>query len=159
MPYQVGLPLIANSVGLFGEIASTSWDYIEHIVLVHHNGRGLGRERNSYLFGRPITLSYVFAVVEPSKNLVDGSLLLLQLLHLQALATSSCLLGEILFCLFHKLDVFYPQLFGDDVQISSWVDIALDVGDLGVVETSYNLEDSIDCSNMREESISQACTC
>lgn len=27
---------MADSVGLFGEPASTSWDYIELMVLVHH---------------------------------------------------------------------------------------------------------------------------
>ena len=102
----------------------------------------------TYLFWCPVPFPDIVAVFQKLQDLLDRGLLFLQLLHLETLATSSRQLAHGLFCLLHEFDIFYPQLLADDVQISRWVDIALDVDDLGVVEASDDLEDSIDSSNV-----------
>lgn len=92
------------------------------------------------------------------EDLLNSSLLFLQLLHLQRLTTSSRLLNQDLVFLLNELNVLYPELFADDLQVADGVDVTLDVNDLGIVETSYDLEDGIDGANMRKESVAETGT-
>ena len=112
----------------------------------------------SYLLWRPVVVSHVLALLQVVQDLLDRRLFLLELLHLQRLTTALRLLQDVLVRLLHKLDILNSQLFADDVQVSYWVDIALDVDDLGIVEASYDLEDGIDGSDMRQESVAQTST-
>jgi hypothetical protein len=85
-------------------------------------------------------------------------LLLLQLLHLQALAASPGLLDELLERLLDELDVLEAELLGNDVQVTERVDITLNVDDLGIVESADDLEDGIDGANVRQEGVSETGT-
>jgi hypothetical protein len=112
----------------------------------------------AHLFGTPVSLPHILAVFQQLQDLVDGGFLFFQLLHLETLATSSRLFGQVLFSLLHKLNVFQPQLFRNNVQVPGRVDISLNVDNFRIVETSYNLEDGIDGSDVRQKGIAQAST-
>lgn len=60
--------------------------------------------------------------------------------------------------LLDEFDVFDPQLLANNVEIPHWIYIALDVNDLGIVKAAYYLEDSIDCSDVRQESVAETGT-
>jgi hypothetical protein len=85
-------------------------------------------------------------------------LLFLEFLHLQALATSSGLLDKEAERLLDEFSVLDAQLFSNDLQVTNWIDIALDVDDLGIVEASHDLENSIDGANVRQECVSKTGT-
>ena len=112
----------------------------------------------TYLLWAPVALADVLAILQHGEDLLDSSLLLLELLHLQRLATASCLLDEVLERLLDKLDVLETELLADDVQVTDWVDIALDVNNLGVVKASHDLEDGIDSANVRQEGVTKTST-
>jgi len=156
---QTGLLLMQSRCVVFRWDCSTSWDYsnIKFLFIIESVKERHGWNE-TYLFWTPSTLSNVLAVFQPRKNFVDGSLFLFQFLHLQTLTTSASLLGQCFLRLLDELDVFYPQLFWDNVQVSCGVNVAFDVCDLGIVETSHNLEDSIDCSDVWQESITKTST-
>lgn len=61
-------------------------------------------------------------------------------------------------CLLDELDILDPKLVRDDLKITHRVDIALYVNDLSIIEASHNLEDSVDCSDVRQESIAETST-
>lgn len=92
------------------------------------------------------------------QDLGHGGLLLTQLLHLQALTTTTGLLVQVLEGLFDELNILDAQLLVDDGQITDGVDIALDVDDLGIVETTNDLEDGIDGANVRQEGVTETGT-
>ena len=50
--------------------------------------------------------------------------------------------------LLHPLDILQAQLRLDDLHITDGVDLAFDVDDLGIVECTNNLEDTIDGTDM-----------
>lgn len=102
----------------------------------------------TYLFGAPVALSDVLASFEHLKDLLHGGKFLLQLLHFQALSTPPGILNKLFMRLLDELDILDPEFLADDVQITDRVDIALHVDDLGVVETSHDLEDGIDGANV-----------
>jgi hypothetical protein len=112
----------------------------------------------TYLLWCPNTLSHIFAVLEHGKNPLDGRLLLLELLHLQALATPAGFLDELFERLLDELNVLEAQLLGDDVQVAERVYVTLNVNDLGIVEAAHDLENSIDGANMRQEGVSKTGT-
>jgi hypothetical protein len=113
---------------------------------------------STYLLWCPNTLPHIFAVLEHGKNSLDGRLLLLELLHLQTLATPAGFLDELFERLLDELNVLEAQLLGNDVQIAERVDVTLDVNDLGIVEAADDLEDGIDCANVGQEGISETGT-
>lgn len=92
------------------------------------------------------------------KDLLDGGLLLLELLHLKALATSPGLLDVVLVGLLDELDILDAQFLADDVQITGGVDVTLDVNNLSIVEATNDLEDGIDSTNVRQESVAETGT-
>jgi len=71
--------------------------------------------RRTYLLGSPVPFTYVLAILEHSENLFNSRLLLLELLHFQALAASPCLFDKFLERLFDELNILEAQLLGDDV--------------------------------------------
>lgn len=85
-------------------------------------------------------------------------MLLLELLHLQTLTASPCLLLKSNECLLSELNVFQAQLLGDDVQVTDRVNVTLNVDDLGVVEASDYLEDGIDGTDVRQEGVTETGT-
>jgi hypothetical protein len=137
---------------------SKSWDY-RAIALCHLvTGGNRGEIGCTYLLWAPFALADVLAILQHSKNLLDGSLLLLELLHLKRLATTSCLLDEVLERLLCELNVLETKLLADDVQVTDGVNVTLNVNDLGVVEASHDLEDGIDGADVRQEGVTKTST-
>jgi len=66
------------------------------------------RVDNLDLLWRPVTFSDILSILEHSQDLLDAGLLLLELLHLQALTTAPGLLDELLQRLLNELDVLEP---------------------------------------------------
>jgi hypothetical protein len=71
------------------------------------------------------------------------------------LTTPSGFLDELLVRLLNELNVFDAQFLADDVEVTDWVNVALNVDNLGVVKTSHDLENGIDSSDVRQEGISE----
>jgi hypothetical protein len=86
--------------------------------------------------------------LQQSKNLLHRGFFLLELLDLKTLTSSPRQLLVVLERLLGELDVFDAQLLADDGKITNWVDIAFNVNNFGIIETSDYLEDSIDCSDV-----------
>ncbi len=135
------------------------------IALVHHFGGDCAGPEwstrefpSTYLFRAPMLLSYILSTLQPLQYPLNGCLLLFQFLHLQTLATSSRLFLDIFQRLLGELDVLDTQFLADDIKISDRVNVALDVDDLGIVEASNDLEDGIDRSNVRQESVAETRT-
>lgn len=101
-------------------------------------------EMRAYLLGGPVALSDVFAVLQPLQDLLDRGLLFSRLLLLKTLTTLAGLLLLQLESLLHKLDILQSQLLGNDIQITSGVDVSLNVDDLSIVKASDDLENRID---------------
>ena len=55
---------------------------------------------------------------------------------------------ELFNLLFDPFDILQSQFGRDDLHISTWVDITLDVNDLGIVKRTNDLEDTVDGSDM-----------
>lgn len=108
------------------------------------------------LLWRPITMTHILALLQHRNNLLNRRLLLLQLLNLQALPPLPRQLLNRLQRLLRKFNILDAQLLGDDVQISSWVDVALNVDDLGVVEAADDLENGIDGADVRQEGVAES---
>lgn len=102
----------------------------------------------SYLLGSPGSLADVLAILEPGKNLLNDVLFSSGLLLFQALTTHAGLLLLVLKGLLDELDILQSEFLADDVQITSGVDITLDVNDLGIIEATNDLEDGIDSANV-----------
>ena len=113
---------------------------------------------SSYLFGLPVALSDVVAILEPLENLLYRGLLGKHLLHLQAATAGAGLLLLSLESLLGELNVLQPQLLADDVQVTGGVYVTLDVDDLGVIEASNHLEDGVDGADVRQEGIAETST-
>ena len=116
------------------------------------------KANRTYLLRTPVALSDVFAVLDPSKNLFYRGLLLSPLLGLQTLSTLAGLLLLVLQGFLDKLNVLEPQLLADNIEVTGRVHVALDVDDLSIVEAPNDLEDGIDGTNVRQESIAEAST-
>ena len=135
--------------------------YIEQSSYSSYSGRNRkgkrrGKEKKAtYLFRTPVAVSDVLALFQELKNLSNSSLFFTQLLHLQSLSTTSCLLAKALESLLNKLNILDPQLFADDGQITDRVNITLDVNDFSIVEASDDLENGIDSSDVRQESVTK----
>lgn len=68
---------------VFGEVGSKSWDYRDWISGSSQEWAGEKRELSvTYLFRLPVVMSHAFAGFEQLQDLLDGRLLLLELLHL-----------------------------------------------------------------------------
>jgi hypothetical protein len=80
------------------------------------------------------------------------------LLLLQTLTTHAGLLLLVLESLFSELDILESELLADDVKITGGVHVTLNVNDLGVIEATDDLEDSIDSANVGQESVSKTGT-
>ena len=102
-----------------------------------------------------MSLAHILAILELLKDLLDSGELLLHLLHLQALATPSGVLDELLMRLLNELDVLDTELLADDVEIADGINITLNVDDLSIVEASHNLEDGVDGSDVRQEGVAK----
>ena len=102
----------------------------------------------TYLFWRPALFSYILSTLKQRQDLLDSSLLFFELFHLKTLPSSSCLLLQVLQCLFDKLDIFNPELFTYNIKIAYRVNIALDMNDLGIVKAPYDLKYGIDRPDM-----------
>ena len=108
-----------------------------------------------YLFRTPGSLADVFAILQPSKDLLDDELLFFCLLLLETLAALARLLFLVFEGLFDELNVFEPELFADDVKVASGVYISLDMDNLRIVETPHYLEDGVDSADVRQESVAK----
>jgi hypothetical protein len=106
------------------------------------------RKSNTHLFWGPGALSDISTIIQESKNLLDASLLLKKFLHLKTLATSSSKLLDVLKGLLCELNIFDTKFLTDNCQISNRIDITLNVYNFSIIETSDNLEDSIDSTDM-----------
>jgi len=100
----------------------------------------------------------VLAILKEGKNLLDGGFLLLELLHLEGLTTTASLLLDVLESLLSELDILDAELLADNLEITDGVDIALDVDNLGIIETSDDLEDGIDGANVGQEGVTETGT-
>lgn len=117
------------------------------------------RENDSYLLSGPVLLANIhLLLLEALDDRLDGRLLLLQLLHLQALATTHGEPLQAIEMLVGELQILYPELLVDDVEIADRVDVTLDVDNLGIVEAANDLEDGIDGANVRQEGVSETGT-
>lgn len=105
-----------------------------------------------------MNLADVPAGLEVLNDLLDGSLLHQQVLHLEGLATATGLLLVVLERLGSELEVLDAELLVDDLQITDGVDVTLDVDDLGIVEATNDLEDGIDGANVRQERVTETGT-
>lgn len=112
----------------------------------------------TYLLRGPVLVTDVLAILKESKNLLDAGFLLLELLHLEGLTATAGLLLQVLESLLDELDILDTELLADDFEITDGVDITLDVNDLGIIETSDDLEDGIDGANVRQESVTETST-
>lgn len=65
---------------------------------------------------------------------------------------------ETLQSLLRPLDIFESEFGLDDLHIADRIDVALDVGDLGVIKGTDHLEDPINSANVGQEGISEACS-
>jgi len=121
--------------------------------------RGGGfRSRVTYLLGAPVLVTNVLAVLKESKNLLDGGFLLLELLHLKRLTTTAGLLLQVLESFLNELDILDTELLADNLEIADGVDITLDVDNLGIIETSDDLEEGIDGADVRQEGVTETGT-
>jgi hypothetical protein len=102
--------------------------------------------------------AHVLAGLEVLNDLLNGSLLHQQVLHLERLATTAGLLFVVLERLLGELDVLDAQLLVNDLKIANGVDVTLDVDDLGIVEATDDLEDGVDGANMGQEGVSETST-
>lgn len=109
----------------------------------------------AYLLGGPVALADLLAILKPGQDFLNHLLLNLGLLQLKTLAAHAGLLLLVLKSLLHKLNILESQLLADNVQITSGVDITLDVDNLSVVEASNNLEDGIDSTDVGKERVSE----
>ena len=100
-------------------------------------------------------MTNIMPILQPLQYLTNRSLIFPQLSHLQGLATTSCLLGEILERFFHKLDILDAQLLIDDGQVAHRVHITFHVDDLGIVKAPHNLKDGIYGSDVGKKGVSQ----
>jgi hypothetical protein len=116
------------------------------------------KDRTTYLLGTPVLMTNVLAFLEDGKNLLDGGFLLLELLHLKGLTTTASELLDVLESLLSELDILDAELLADDLEITDGVDITLDVDNLGIIETSDDLEDGIDGADVRQESVTETGT-
>lgn len=116
------------------------------------------KSRVTYLLGGPVLVTDVLAILKESKNLLDASFLLLELLHLEGLTATTSLLLQVLEGLLDELDILDAELLADNLEIADGVDITLDVDNLGIVETSDDLEDGIDGADVRQESVTETST-
>lgn len=114
------------------------------------------KREDSYLFGTPRALAHVLAVLQPGQDPLYRRLLLPGLLLLKALTTLAGLLLLHLKSLLDKLNILESQLLGNDVEVTGGVDISLNVDDLSVIKAADDLENGIDSTNMRQESVAQA---
>jgi hypothetical protein len=121
-------------------------------------GKEKGRKVFTYLFGAPVTVTDVLALLQPVKDLGSSSLLLLEFLHLKGLATTASLLAQGLEGLLDELHILDTELLANDSQITNGVDITLDVDNLGIIEAANHLEDGIDSTNVRQERVTQTST-
>ncbi len=63
---------------------------------------------------------------------------------------------HILQVLLHPFNIFEAQFCRDNFHITDGVDISLNVNDVGVIEGTDHLEDTIDGANVGQESITEA---
>ena len=116
------------------------------------------KNRVTYLLGTPVLVTDVLAILKQGKNLLDGSFLLLELLHLERLTATAGLLLQVLKSLLDELDILDAELLADNLEITDGVDVTLDVDNLGIIETSDDLEDGIDGADVRQESVTETST-
>lgn len=83
------------------------------------------------------------------------SLLLLGLVSQTRSTSNSSKLGLLDERLLNPVDVLQSKLVLDDLHVSDRVDVTLDVDDLGVVERSDDLEDTVDSPDVRQERVSE----
>lgn len=114
--------------------------------------------RVTYLLRTPVLVTDVLAIVKQGKNLLDGGFLLLELLHLKGLTATTGLLLQVLESLLCEFDILDTELLADNLEITDGVDITLDVDNLGIIETSDDLEDGIDGANVGQESVTETST-
>jgi hypothetical protein len=119
---------------------------------------GSVKDKITYLLGTPVLVTNVLAFLEDGKNLLDSGFLLLELLHLKGLTTTASQLLDVLESLLSELDILDAELLADDLEITDGVDITLDVDNLGIIETSDDLEDGIDGADVRQESVTETGT-
>lgn len=112
----------------------------------------------SYLLWCPGALSDILAILEPVQDLFNGILLLLGLLDLETLTAHAGLLLLVLEGLLDELNILESQLLGNDVEISAGVHVTLNVDNLGVIEATHDLEDGVDGSDVRQESVTKTST-
>lgn len=113
----------------------------------------------AYLFGSPVALTDVLAVLEPGEDLLNRRLFFPPLFHLKGLTALARLPLLNFERLLDKLDVLQAQLLTDNVKIANRVDVTLDVDNLGVIEAPHDLEDGIDGANVRQEGIAETGSC
>ena len=123
---------------------------------------GWGRKEffffKTYLLGAPVTVTDILALLQPLKDLGSSSLLFLKLLHLQRLTTTAGLLAQALKRLLDELDILDAKLLTDNGQVTDRVNVTLDVNDFSIVEATDHLEDGIDSTDVRQESVTQTST-
>lgn len=85
-------------------------------------------------------------------------LLFLSLVRQAVASKSTARLLEAVEVLLNPLDILEAKFGLDNLHIADRVDVALDVNDLGVIESAHHLEDTIYGTDMREESVAQTGT-
>ena len=114
----------------------------------------------AYLFSNPLCLADVLVVL--SEDAVDllhgGNLLFPSLVSEGAVTEGATGLLEALEVLLDPLDILETEFCGDNVHVAAGVDVALDVDDLGIIEGADDLEDTVDGTDVGQESVSETGT-
>ena len=115
---------------------------------------------DTHLFANPVNLTDILVVLcQCVVDLLDGRDLLLARLVGEGVASEGAAgFLEAIEVFLDPLDVLKPELGRDDVHVAARVDVALDVDDLGVIEGTDDLEDTIDGTDVRQEGVSKAST-
>ena len=93
------------------------------------------------------------------ENLLDsGQFLLLGLVGQADGSGAAHRLLHLLVVLLHPLDILQTEFILDDGHVTRGVDISFNVDDIGVVECSNHLENTVDCTDVRQEGVSETGT-
>lgn len=122
---------------------------------------GLGSEelhgvKDLNLLGLPVHSADILLVLaEHVKALLDGLVLELLFLATNLLVVQVLVAGDVGLAL---LNVLLAELVVDDAKVTNGVNAVLDVGHILVLESTAHVEDTIDGTNMRQESVTEAST-
>jgi len=114
-------------------------------------------EEGMYLFASPFVLANILVLL--CEDLVDlfddGDFFFFGLVGEGGGTERATSLFQVVEGLFNPLDILETELCLDDFHVAAGVDVALDVDDLCVIKGADDLEDTVDGTDVGEESVSK----